>query len=112
MDVNTTVAVDIMIRTSIGSANTDFNRMLSRMEADARAFATRINAEFRRAYDPAQFTRQGQRAGQAFYQGFNNASRGRGSTTGASGTTGSDPAMSRAMADINRMQQQRIRMEA
>jgi len=43
MDVNTTVAVDIMVRTSLGNSPDQFNKALARMEADAKSWVQRMN---------------------------------------------------------------------
>ncbi len=98
MDANTTVAVDILIRTSLGNAGAAFDRELARMESSARAWAKRMNDIFAKVntnFRPPATTGGSPGAG------------GRG--TGGGG--GGDPAMAAAMRDINRMQNERRRME-
>lgn len=95
MDANTTVAVDILIRTQMGNASAQFDKELARMEASAKAFASRMNKIF---------------------QGINTGVGGGGRTGGgrpaAPSSGGNDPAMARALADIGRYQRQREKLEA
>lgn len=94
MDANTTVAVDILIRTQMGNASAQFDKELARMEASAKAFANRMNKIF---------------------AGINTGVGGGGRTGGrapAGSSAGADPAMTRALADIGRYQRQREKIEA
>lgn len=100
MDANTTVAVDILIRTSLGNAGASFDRELARMEASARAWAKRMNDIF--AKINTNFTPPGTNFG----------GRAGGSGRGTSGGGGGDPAMAAAMRDITRYQNERKRMDA
>jgi len=85
MDANTTAAVDILIRTSAGNVSADFNRALDRMKSDATKWAREMKGIF--------------------------ATVG-GGMFGGGGTGKNDPAMQKAMQDIQQMQRQRFKMEA
>lgn len=102
MDANTTAAVDILIRSSMGQATADFQKILSQMESDARAFAERLKTIFANVNLADMFNNK---KGQSTSGGGTNA---RGSIP--LGGTG-DALKDQAMKDIANMQKQRILME-
>jgi hypothetical protein len=76
MDVNAQVAVDIMIRTNMGSASSDMNAALARIEAQIRSFVSNVRSLFQSGFNPAQFSSMGANAGAAFTKGFQSTSGG------------------------------------
>src|SRR4051812_28553013 len=97
MEGNTTVAVDILIRTTLGGAGADFNKFFANLERQAKDWVARIN----KILEGIKFNMP---------SGFGSTA---GAVSGARSSRGSptDFLKQYATADIKAMQAERVAME-